>query len=84
MIVFTQIDLTYIHLFRGQKKGVESLNLNIGFEYLLEEPLNPHQDESGDEEDVGKVEGELAKGLVSAVRLDIVYMVPWVYSSVGC
>ena len=78
------MDSTYIHLFRGEKKRVESLNLNIGFKDLLEEPLNPNQDESRDEEDVGEVEGELAKGLVGAVGLDIVYMVSWVYSSVGC
>ena len=58
---------TYIHLFRGQEKRVESLNLNIGFKDLLEEPLNPHQDESRDEEDVGEVEGKRTKGLVSAV-----------------
>ena len=61
---------------------MESFHLHIGLENFLEDPLNGHQDQGRDEEDVGEVEGEPPQCIVGAVGLHIPGMMSWVCATV--
>ena len=72
------ITICPIFIFLLGKQRVESLQLLFVFEKFVRKFLDAEEDEGGDEEDVGEVDGELAHGLVGAECLDIPHVVPWV------
>ena len=65
-----QIHRNFIVIFLSEER-VETFNLFVWFEYFLDEPLNAHQEQSWDEEDVGEVDGKFAQIFVSAESLDV-------------